>query len=60
MKDDKDKLAEWLLDAPEVASALQNKTSTTICDDLLGLDGNNLQPETDDIGIVVIHLILHI
>ena len=48
MRDDKDKLADWLLDAPRVAIGLQNN-STTICHDLLGLDGSQ-QAETQNLG----------
>ncbi|XP_063687177.1 synaptojanin-1-like isoform X3 [Bolinopsis microptera] len=37
LRDDKDKLADWLLDAPRVACSNQFKLGG-ICDDLLGLD----------------------
>ena len=38
LRDDKDKLADWLLDAPQVACSTQFKPGG-ICNDLLGLDG---------------------
>ena len=44
MRDDKESLADWLLDAPRVAHSLQSGPGG-ICEDLLGLEGAGNMPD---------------
>ncbi|KAL5251090.1 hypothetical protein ACHWQZ_G016717 [Mnemiopsis leidyi] len=47
LRDDKDKLTDWLLDAPQVASG-NISASGGICSDLLGLDGTEQPPDLSE------------